>query len=260
MFNELNVQLNIDTAALPKGSFFLINESDVDGSFLIHHFLSAYLKGGSTVCFLGLAQSYSHYSAVAHRLGLDLNAAKDSGQLHFIDGLNFSLELMHDGNEGTQQNPLLTTRIKDGNTKDLYCLVKEKLSSVTSHGGTLLLIDDLSLLASLGVKPQQIDQFVQYCLASLPSNTLVTLIHNDPRLDDEELSTLATHLRHRADTLLLVEGLSSGYCKDVHGQLTILHQTSGDTAGCRRQAKALHYKVLDKTVNLFPIGTSVAVL
>ena len=43
-------------------------------------------------------------------------------------------------------------------------------------------------------------------------------------------------------------------------QLTIIQQTSGDGVGCRRQAKALHYKVLDKTVNLFPIGTSVAVL
>ena len=39
-------------------------------------------------------------------------------------------------------------------------------------------------------------------------------------MEDEEYTTLATHLRHRADIVLVVEGLSSGYCKDVHGQVS----------------------------------------
>ena len=52
------------------------------------------------------------------------------------------------------------------------------------------------------------------------SNTLVALTHNDSSLEDEELSALATHLRYRANILLQVEGLSTGYCKDVHGQVS----------------------------------------
>lgn len=263
MFSELNVLLKWDVSSLPKGKCVIIQESDADGSFLMHHFLSSYLRGGFSVCFLALAQTFSHYSAVAQRLGLDLNAAKESGQLHFIDGLGCSLELMHDGKGcNEQQNPLIATRMKDGTTKELFCQIKETLSSSVNGDSdtSLLLIDDLSLLVSLGLKPIQVDQLVHYCMATLPSTTLVALTHNDTSVEDEEYTTLATHLRHRADIVLVVEGLSSGYCKDVHGQLSITNRMSDDAISGRRQHKAFHYKVLDKTVNFFPIGTSAAVL
>ena len=61
--------------------------------------------------------------------------------------------------------------MKDGTTKELFCQIKETLSSSVNGDSdtSLLLIDDLSLLVSLGLKPIQVDQLVHYCMATLVS-------------------------------------------------------------------------------------------
>lgn len=49
---------------------------------------------------------------------------------------------------------------------------------------------------------------------------LVTLVHNDSDVDDEESLLLWKQLCYVAHMELHVRGLSSGYCKDVHGQVS----------------------------------------
>uniref|UniRef100_A0A8C3M228 Uncharacterized protein n=1 Tax=Chrysolophus pictus TaxID=9089 RepID=A0A8C3M228_CHRPC len=51
-----------------QGKFTLLRDSRTDGSFLVHHFLSFYLRAGCKVCFLALVQSFSHYNIVAQKL------------------------------------------------------------------------------------------------------------------------------------------------------------------------------------------------
>uniref|UniRef100_A0A4W5QMN0 Uncharacterized protein n=1 Tax=Hucho hucho TaxID=62062 RepID=A0A4W5QMN0_9TELE len=41
------------------GEFIFVSDKQTDASFLIHHFLSFYLRAGCKVCFLGLVQSIS---------------------------------------------------------------------------------------------------------------------------------------------------------------------------------------------------------
>ena len=49
---------------------------------------------------------------------------------------------------------------------------------------------------------------------------LVALVHNDSDVDDEESLLLWKQLCYVAHMELHVRGLSSGYCKDVHGQVS----------------------------------------
>ena len=49
---------------------------------------------------------------------------------------------------------------------------------------------------------------------------LVTLVHNDNDVDDEESKLLWKQLCYLTDIEFQVKGLSSGYCKDVHGQVS----------------------------------------
>ena len=48
----------------------------------------------------------------------------------------------------------------------------------------------------------------------------MALVHNDSDVDDEESLLLWKQLCHEAHLELHVAGLSSGYCKDVHGQVS----------------------------------------
>ena len=50
---------------------------------------------------------------------------------------------------------------------------------------------------------------------------LVTLVHNDSDVEDEESLLLWRQLCHEAHVELHVRGLKSGYCKDVHGQVSL---------------------------------------
>ena len=47
----------------------------------------------------------------------------------------------------------------------------------------------------------------------------MTLAHNDSDVDDEESQLLWKQLCYLADMEFHVRGLTSGYCKDVHGQV-----------------------------------------
>ncbi|XP_067887555.1 elongator complex protein 6 isoform X4 [Heterodontus francisci] len=94
MFPELNNILNSTPETCEQGKAVLLSDKQTDGSFLVHHFLSFYLKGGCKVCFLGLVQSFNHYSLVAQKLGVNLSAAREKGQLVFLEALRSSVDFM----------------------------------------------------------------------------------------------------------------------------------------------------------------------
>lgn len=58
------------------------------------------------------------------------------------------------------------------------------------------------------------------CFSSKLDGCLVALVHNDNDADDEESLLLWKQLCYVAHMELHVRGLSSGYCKDVHGQVS----------------------------------------
>ncbi|XP_025047650.1 elongator complex protein 6 [Alligator sinensis] len=68
MFVELNELLHASPERPEQGTFTLLRDTRTDGSFLVHHFLSFYLKAGCKVCFVALIQSFSHYNVVAQKL------------------------------------------------------------------------------------------------------------------------------------------------------------------------------------------------
>ena len=45
MFVDLVQLLALDDRRLPSGQFIFITDSNIDGNFMLHHFLSMYLRG-----------------------------------------------------------------------------------------------------------------------------------------------------------------------------------------------------------------------
>ncbi|XP_051574814.1 elongator complex protein 6-like [Myxocyprinus asiaticus] len=271
MFPELNSILNSSPDRFKSSDFVLLSDRKADASFLIPHYLSFYLRAGCKVCFLGLVQTFSHYNAVSQRLGVSLVQARDKGQLVFLEGLKESLGviLQDDTSQGTQ--PLSYMRSPG---VGLECLFKFVESSVRqsgdcnngeTRGPPVLLIDDLSVLLSLGVRVGAVLDFTLYCQATICSELqgnmviLVRCEEEDADDDDEEGSNLLQRgLVHQCSLALHVEGLPTGYCRDIHGQMEVWWRRREDVM--YNQRKIFHFKVHDKGASFFARGTSSAVL
>uniref|UniRef100_H9GKE9 Elongator complex protein 6 n=1 Tax=Anolis carolinensis TaxID=28377 RepID=H9GKE9_ANOCA len=106
MFVGLNELLGETVERPERGKLTLLCADKTDASFLVHHFLSFYLKAGCKVCFVAIVQSFSHYSFVAQKLGVSLAAAKEKGQLVFLEGLKASKSILFsEGQQSDEANP-----------------------------------------------------------------------------------------------------------------------------------------------------------
>ncbi|XP_048452125.1 elongator complex protein 6, partial [Rhincodon typus] len=251
-----------------QGKAVLLCDKQTDGSFLIHHFLSFYLKGGCKVCFLGLVQSFNHYSLVAQKLGVHLPAARQKGQLVFLEGLRSSLDAILADEQNSRPptlSPFQFLSTPDASLQSLYEFVRLSLSgtSESTWKFPVLIIDDLSVLLSLGVNTGNILNFMHYCRATVCSKfmgNVVMLVHNTENLEDEENNFVVKSLSHQCHLILQVEGLTTGYCKDIHGQLMMTCRSPSPVKSERNITKIFQYKIQDKNVNFFARGTSSTVL
>ncbi|XP_056142656.1 elongator complex protein 6 [Lampris incognitus] len=271
MFTELNSILSATPDSFRKGEFVLVSDRQSDASFLVHHFLSFYLRAGCKVCFLGLVQSFSHYSAVSQRLGVSLAQAKEKGQLIFLEGLKESLGVfLH---EESKEESQVFSFLGDPavGLRGLYEFVRNSLCSSGDADGVLekwgppvLLVDDLTVLLSLGMSTDAVLDFSHYCRATVCSKlqgNMVMLVRceEEEDEDDEGSERLLKGLTHQCSLSFQVQGLPTGYCRDIHGQVEVCWRCrQGDSQ--QMQKKLFQYKVHDKGVSFFARGTSSAVL
>ncbi|XP_010001152.1 PREDICTED: elongator complex protein 6 [Chaetura pelagica] len=249
-----------------QGKFTLLLDTRTDGSFLVHHFLSFYLRAGCKVCFVALLQSFSHYNIVAQKLGVSLTAAKERGQLVFLEGLKSCLDLLFTEEEQPgQPHPLQFMSDSSSNLRALFDFVRASLapSGSSSWQGPVLLVDDLSVLLSLGAAPVAVLDFIHYCrvvVCSQLKGNIVVLVHSNEGSEDEENKLVVNSLCHHSDLILWVEGLATGFCKDVHGQIKIIRRLSLELKAEQDQVQIYQYKIQDRNVTFFAPGLSTAVL
>ncbi|XP_026226025.1 elongator complex protein 6 [Anabas testudineus] len=276
MYTELNSILNTTPDSFTQGGFILVSDRHSDASFLIHHFLSFYLRARCRVCFLGLVQSFSHYSAISQRLGVSLAQAKEKGQLIFFEGLKESLSVLIPQEASTASQAVDFLRDPTVGLRSLYEFVRSSLSSfgggeevtdgAEEWGSPVLLVDDLSVLLSLGLSVGAVLDFTHYCRATVCSQlqgNMVMLVRCDGQEEedsgDEGSERLLKGLTHQCSLSLHVQGLPTGYCRDIHGQVEVCwRRRQGD--GPHTQKKLFQYKVHDKGASFFARGTSSAVL
>ncbi|XP_046573026.1 elongator complex protein 6-like [Haliotis rubra] len=237
MISEIDNILSSNYEITNEGSFVGIADSSADGSFLIHYFLNSNLRKGSKVCFIGFAQSFNHYSTVAQKQGVSLNTEKENGNLVFIEGMKYLGQAIchqalgsQDTEGGKSQDPF-SCLAKQCSLQPLLQYVKSQISYMTSADNKarqVLIIDNLSLLINIGVQPKEMVTFLHYLKNSLlnidiPGQVIVLL---NVMQTDEDAMFLWKYLCHSCSMTMLVSGLPSGYCRDVHGELTIKVQDS----------------------------------
>ncbi|XDA86627.1 hypothetical protein R6Z07F_016364 [Ovis aries] len=252
MFPELNNLLNTTPEGAEQGKLTLLCDAKTDGSFLVHHFLSFYLKANCKVCLVALIQSFSHYNIVGQKLGVSLTAARERGQLVVLEGLKSGVDVFFRPRE--EPHPLQFLREANaGDLQPLYAFVRDALQPVDSGEAAwrcpVLLVDDLSVLLSLGVGPVAVLDFVHYCRATVCQEwkgNVVCLVHDSGDTEDEESDVLLNGLSHQSHLILRAEGLATGFCKDVHGQLRILWRRPLQPTTHRDRSLTYQYKIQDK--------------
>ena len=213
--------LGVDSSNFPLNEQIFVADKSKDGGFLIHYFLNLCSKQNRPLCFLGLAQSFNHYNTVAQKLGTNLLSARDNKNLIFIEGLRIISEFVVD--DKAPSNPFL--QLLNGKSSILCNLILESLKE-TKFGDSpqqspVVIIDDLSVLLSLGVSTKQVVCFVKLLQSLItsynPHSSLITSI-SVGEVDSEEEDTWVC-LSHLGTLTIEVSNLRSGHCKEVHGQV-----------------------------------------
>eukprot|EP00794_Sanderia_malayensis_P012205 gene12205-13462_t len=210
MYPELTSFLNASLTELQKGEFILIEDDKVDGSFLLHHFISVFLKGDCNVLLIGFSQALVHYNSIGKKLGLNLNSAKENNQFVFMDGMSFILKSL-DSEHLSQSHDL----------KKLYGNIVSTLEEMNKMP-TLLILDDINVLLNAGIDAESVADFMHHCncLTNFITNPLsfLALLHCDSDVIDDDVIYLRNQLKYYATIQFNVRGLETGYSKDVHGE------------------------------------------
>ena len=141
MFDEVNNFLNLKGDSPQSGKSILVSDFTCDyGSFLVHHFISYFLKNrftqsGTTIdnkhlCLISFAQSLNHFHCVAQKFGLNLRQLQESGSLIFVDGLKFlGQAISRSGDTETiENNPLNSALLQRGSLKEFFLYLRSQVN------------------------------------------------------------------------------------------------------------------------------------
>uniref|UniRef100_A0A8C7I2T5 Elongator acetyltransferase complex subunit 6 n=1 Tax=Oncorhynchus kisutch TaxID=8019 RepID=A0A8C7I2T5_ONCKI len=188
--------------------------------------------------------------------GVSLAQAREKGQLVFIEGLKESLGVLLQGesSKGTQALDFLRylsvalTLIKPTGLKSMF--IQSAVSGGEEWGppcdpGGCPRCGPESGGQCWGSVGAALD-FSHYCRATVCSELMVMLVRCE---------WLLRGLINQCSLTLQVQGLPTGYCRDIHRQVRWIRLFVQQT-----QKKLFQYKVHDKGASFFARGTSSAVL
>jgi len=252
MFDELNRLAGWNLQNLPEESILVSDVDGADSSFLLHHFISAYLKSNRHVIMVGLAQTFSHYAVCCSKISsINLQKSRDCGNFTFIDNLTDNSEEYLFGKESQQAAKYLFSKIQD-QIEDC----SKKLE------GAAVIIDDLTSLFCVGCPVMEIWKLVKHLSALCQAHNIIiiALIHQDIENEDFDFS-IHDLCQNFFNIEVNLKGLKSGHSKDVNGHLQIIKkQISSHGRTIYNHLPLQHYRLSDRKLQLFAPGTSNAVL
>ncbi|XP_068838287.1 elongator complex protein 6 isoform X5 [Capricornis sumatraensis] len=115
--------------------------------------------------------------------GVSLTAARERGQLVVLEGLKSAVDVFFRPRE--EPHPLQFLREANaGDLQPLYAFVRDALQPVDSGEAAwrcpVLLVDDLSVLLSLGVGPVAVLDFIHYCRATVCQERKLRILWRRP--------------------------------------------------------------------------------
>lgn len=229
MASKVNTFLNFDTGCAGESELIAIGQNNANGSFLIHHIISSAIKEKRCVCLLSFVQKFHHYNSISRKLGVNLQTAQSAKQFVFLDGLDVLLQtfFVEDCSSACHKNIGVFRKLREEILSTLSRFME------TFNSVPLVIIDDVSVLVSLGFGSDSVGIFVNTLISEVidrvikiagPQETGGSKIPSIVILSsysesDRESVYLWKLLSHISSISVNVTGLETGYCKDVHGQV-----------------------------------------
>jgi len=254
MYTYFNSHLGVDKNQLSK-EMIVLSDTNIDGNFLLHHFISNALNNEEKVCLIGFSQTFSHYLNAGHKIGVNLQKYVDSKHFVFLDGLQWIYDSFMDEKDEDSSDILSNAEDPHFSLKMLFDLIVQNTSDY--EGPSIVLIDDFCSLVSIGISVQTISNFLHYCKTLTFKNDMsfVFLAHADD--DDPDNVILHAWLKRYMTLEVNVSALKTGYSRDLSGEMNITRKSQFEYS---KMSKKLHFKLFDKGVKFFAPGTSSAVL
>ena len=215
MFTDLQNVIDYDKAT--NTNFTFIESNYIDGSFIIHHLLSYCIRREFKTLFLTLSQTLSHYKSIQVKLGNATKLSKliENNTITHIDCLQFTSNYLC-----TSEAP-----VSDRGESDNYFLneiineVNKQLSKDTEY--KYLIIDDLTIAYLLANKNdyRKLYEFIFKIKNNHLNMKIVLYMQSFANNDDLNLSYLIKDFAYLADVYFKVDQLSTGYSKEIHGQV-----------------------------------------
>ena len=243
----------------------LVSHCDVDGTFLIHHFIGKSLQSKpSKVILVALNQTFNHYNIVGHKMGFALSTACEKKQLTFIDCLSHvtSATKPIESQKGRWNFSLDMPRPLQTLSHLIASLIDEDSDD---QSRPVIIIDDLTVLISIGLNISDVISLLTVCRQathcdSNKRGSLVCFVRIDSDVDDHEARKLMLHLQHCCRLHVQLSGLSTGLSQSVHGNMLVEKRDPVQTCPGNVVRTEMQYRVLDKSVAIFSKGLSVDVL
>uniref|UniRef100_A0A914V1Y6 Elongator complex protein 6 n=1 Tax=Plectus sambesii TaxID=2011161 RepID=A0A914V1Y6_9BILA len=244
MFVELNQTLRDGSSSdsLSERTVTIEDQAPTNASFLFYHFASLFLKNSKgNVLFIACDQTEAHYTSVASRLGLMLQARQGQPKRFACLELHSLFSDAVWNSEATALNDCLLKEV------DRLC------HSFDSEGPLLIIWDNAEILLDLGASLDATRQTLLSLQKAVYSTagTLVLGVHSSPR--DSALSAFLTHW---TDYLLITRAIGTGFSKDVTGEVEI-QVRRGRTLPTHH---LLHYRLGDRSVKFIAPGLAAPIM
>lgn len=200
----------------PKAGTFMLNtvRNVLTQPFAFDLLLQHFAKERKKMLLVLLSQNWAHYSAVATKCGLNLKNCQTDGTVSTVDLFEYPAPLIHDFDYSFDWPQLVQE-------------IDSKLAALPEHSS--LLIDDLSVLLSLGIDSSRVYTFVRQLRRKLAKKRCTLFIASYYLPEDEQAHSLLTSLIYECDCWIDCDKPKSGYSLQINGIAMCLNK-SNDTS------------------------------
>ncbi|XP_012220592.1 elongator complex protein 6 [Linepithema humile] len=247
--------LGIDRVNM-DGKMILIEEQHgTNANFLLNAVLSHALKKMQAICLVLCHNTFGHYHNVGMRLGYNLLALKEKGQVTVVEPMKIVANNIADlCNDSMDKEEIVIPDAISAEHMDIVhklftCVKKSYDEAAKFQGSVVLIVDDINHLLDLGLSMRDTMYFVRYLrssVASHPLSQLCILTHTyqwDPQTSNAD--AVANVLKHMAHLCVATKPFKTGHSSDTSGKL-IVHW--------RIDSVRLKYHWPEETTHLFKLS------
>lgn len=264
--------LGIDRVNMKSKMILFEEQHGTNANFLVNAILSQSLKNGDGICFVLCHNTFGHYHNVGMRLGYNLSALKEKGQVTVAEPMKIVRDNIVDmQKDSVNKQNLVITELANGEMHTdiahrLFTYIKEKYDeAMKTNESVVLIVDDISHFLDIGLSTYDVMYFIRYLrsyMTSHPMSQLCVLVHTyEGDLQSLDANIVANGLKHMAHLCVSTERFKSGHSRDASGKLTVSWRINAIKSKFHWTEKRSYlFKLSNWQVEIYPAGAISTVL